>query len=240
MATYFLEVYTICRILNQTAYSLKSPLDILSERPVAVVRPQNTADITANPLVQAIELGCTVFLVDEDTAPYFLDHYISLHDEILFRRPEKYVLVTVQSTGTAQTKLLQAIQHHSSLREIVNLLLVVPHGDVFQLITHRYVGNGPESLDWILLDTYNPENGSFVEDSNLFPDKMSNLMGKTLKVATFYLLPWSMMRQTDEGIVRYLNQSYTIDGLDGYILVQFCLWYNCTWDLYVGKYMVIN
>ncbi|EDS44683.1 conserved hypothetical protein [Culex quinquefasciatus] len=63
---------------------------------------------------------------------------------------------------------------------------------------------------------------------------MNNLMGKTIRLAAFYLLPWIMMRQKDDGVVRYLNQSYTIDGIDGYMLVQFCIRFNCTWDLSVA------
>ena len=235
MATYFLEVYTICRIVNQTKSSLKPTLNIPFRLPIAVVHPQTTANLAENPTVQAIELGCTVFLVDEDALPYFLDHYISIHDETLFRRPEKYVLVPVQSTGETQSRLMKTVQNHPSLEEIANLLLVVPNGTKFELITHRYVGNAPESMDWINLDSYDAETELFTAGADLFPDKMRDLMGKTLKVATFYLLPWSMMRQTNEGIVRYLNQQYTIDGLDGYILIQFCLWYNCTWELYCGK-----
>ncbi|XP_021707655.1 uncharacterized protein LOC5563600 isoform X2 [Aedes aegypti] len=233
--TYFLEVYTICRIVNQTKSTNKPFLNIQSDLPIAVVYPQETADLLHSPMVQAIELGCTHFLVDEDALPYFLDHYISIHDETLFRRPEKYVLIAVQSIGTAQASLMKAVQLHPSLQDIANLLLVVPNAAKFELITHRYVGNAPNSLDWIHLDTYDPETGLFMADANLFPDKLSNLMGKTLKVATFYLLPWSMMRQTDDGIVRYLDQQYTIDGLDGYILIQFCLWYNCTWELYCDQ-----
>ncbi|XP_029731036.2 uncharacterized protein LOC109415502 isoform X2 [Aedes albopictus] len=235
LATYFLEVYTICRIVNQTKSSLKPTLNIPFRLPIAVVHPQTTANLAENPTVQAIELGCTVFLVDEDALPYFLDHYISIHDETLFRRPEKYVLVPVQSTGETQSRLMKTVQNHPSLEEIANLLLVVPNGTKFELITHRYVGNAPESMDWINLDSYDAETESFTAGADLFPDKMRDLMGKTLKVATFYLLPWSMMRQTNEGIVRYLNQQYTIDGLDGYILIQFCLWYNCTWELYCDQ-----
>ncbi|XP_062557000.1 uncharacterized protein LOC134221842 [Armigeres subalbatus] len=231
VVTYFLEVYTICRIVNHTSSSLP-PLDIPAALPIAVVHPQSTIDLADNPIIQAIELGCTVFIVDEGSAFHFLDNYIPILDETLFRRPEKSVLVAVQSTGLRQSEFLEAVQGHPALLEIANLLLVVPNGADYELITHRYVGNVPESLKWMLLDTYDHGTESFKQRANLFPDKMSDLMGRTMKVATFFLLPWSMMRPTDEGIVKYMNQKYTIDGLDGYILVQFCLWYNCTWELY--------
>ncbi|XP_055546300.1 uncharacterized protein LOC129730765 [Wyeomyia smithii] len=184
---------------------------------------------------RAIELGCTVFLVEEDSVIRFLDSYIPTHDGTNFRRPEKYIIMSIQTPGKNATELLRRIQQHPAIDEIANLLLLVTNGSQIDLLTHRFVGNVPQSRELLLLDTFLLSNETSVQGGNLFPDKLSNLMGKRMRVATFHLLPWSMMRPVDDGIVLYLNQSYTIDGLDGYILIQFCLWYNCTWELFVDQ-----
>lgn len=188
-------------------------------------------------MLEAINLGSTVFIVDENAALLFLDNFIRMHDEAMFRKPEKYVIMTMRSTTEPRTTdIIKAIQSHPAIEEIANLLLIVPKQDRYEFLTHRYVGNLPEAVDLLLLDTYFPRNGSFLEGASLFPDKLKDLMGKTYQLASFYLLPWVMPRQTDSGIVNYLNQSYTIDGLDGYLLVLFCQRLNCTWDLLIGEY----
>ncbi|EAT48966.1 AAEL000027-PA [Aedes aegypti] len=190
-----------------------------------------------NSMLAAINLGSTVFIVDENAALPFLDNFIRMHDEAMFRKPEKFVVVTVQSTSKPRiTEILEVIQNHPAIQEIANLLLIVPSGERYELLTHRYVGNPPEALDLLLLDAYFPGNNSFAEGNMLFPNKLKDLMGKTYRLASFYLLPWVMPRQTDDGIINYLNQSYTIDGLDGYLLVLFCKRLNCTWDLLIDQY----
>ncbi|XP_058817467.1 uncharacterized protein LOC131680773 [Topomyia yanbarensis] len=233
LSSYFIGVYTLCRILHKPKISTNPSMNIQTDRPFVVVNYDSST--LSIPMLRAIELGCTVFVVDEDATQIFLDTYIQTHDETIFRRPEKYFLLTIQSTGTVATSHLQMIKHHPTLQEIANLLIAVSNGTSIELLTHHYVGCLPGSTDLLHLDTYQPENRTFLHGNDLFPNKLDDLMGKPMRVATFHLLPWAMMRQTDDGIVRYLNQSYTIDGLDGYILIQFCLWYNCTWELTVDQ-----
>lgn len=233
--TYFFGVYTVCRVIQANIHNTRLPA-IQTALPMTVV---NFDDKSANStLIDAINLGSTVFVTDEGSVLSFLDLFIPAHDECLFRNPVKYLIVSVGCTGSDQKQLLDDIQNHPAILEIANLLLVVTVDNSFDLITHRWVGNPPECFEFLLLDKYYPKNDTFLNGAHLFPNKFDDLKGKTMKVATFYLLPWAMMRKTDDGIVQYLNQTYTIDGLDGHILVQFCQWYNCTWDLSVG--MCIN
>ncbi|XP_055642418.1 uncharacterized protein LOC129779153 [Toxorhynchites rutilus septentrionalis] len=235
VTTYFVGVYTICRVLYRSKLSKNPTLNIQTSLPFVVVA-QRQPDIWFNkPMAAAIELGCTVFVLDEEATLPFLENYITMHDDTIFRRPEKYIMIVLQSTAPKSEDLLKEIQTHPTILEVTNLLIIKPHGNAFDFITHRYVGNPPEALDFLRLDSFFPENDTFLEGNNLFPNKYDDLMGKTVKLASFHLLPWVMMRQVDDGIVRYLNQSHTIDGLDGYILIQFCLWYNCTWDLSVDQ-----
>ncbi|XP_038120721.1 uncharacterized protein LOC6050685 [Culex quinquefasciatus] len=214
----------------------KRSTHVQTELPFTVIHLEHTPAIQDNPLFQAIELGSTVFVVDEDAALSFLDKFIPFHDYAMFRNPGKCLIITINSVGAEASDLLEKIKLHPTILEIANLLIVVPNGKVFELITHRWVGDPPEALELLHLDTYQPDSGTFVDGNDLFPDKMNNLMGKTIRLAAFYLLPWIMMRQKDDGVVRYLNQSYTIDGIDGYMLVQFCIRFNCTWDLSVDQY----
>lgn len=235
VSTYFVGIFTLCRVMAQHNFTKRST-HVQTELPFTVIHLEHTPAIQDNPLFQAIELGSTVFVVDEDAALSFLDKFIPFHDYAMFRNPGKCLIITINSVGAEASDLLEKIKLHPTILEIANLLIVVPNGKVFELITHRWVGDPPEALELLHLDTYQPDSGTFVDGNDLFPDKMNNLMGKTIRLAAFYLLPWIMMRQKDDGVVRYLNQSYTIDGIDGYMLVQFCIRFNCTWDLSVGKW----
>ncbi|XP_055604897.1 uncharacterized protein LOC129753122 [Uranotaenia lowii] len=204
-------------------------MDFRIDHPFTVITSEPSEPWTT--LAEAIELGVTVFVVDEGAIMRFLDSYIPLHDEAMFRRPEKYALFVLYSEGEKADDMVRNIQQHPTILEIVHLLIIRPDKGSFDLLTHRYVGNIPESLDILRLDTFLSESLTFEEGANLFPNKLENLMGKTIKLAAFFLLPWIMMRQDDDGLVYYLNDKYTIDGLDGYVVIEFCKWINCTWDL---------
>ncbi|XP_053691085.1 uncharacterized protein LOC128739616 [Sabethes cyaneus] len=232
LTTYFLGMYTICRVLQRTELPTNTTANIRTSIPSVVVADKHTFWLEI-PLKPAIELGCTMFLVEENATINFLNKYIKTHDECMFRRPEKHVIFALHSADNEG--LLKRIQNHATLQEIPNLLMIVPRNDTLKLMTHRYVGNPPEALDLLELDTYIPSNKSFLLKNNLFPNKLANLMGRTYKLASFHLLPWIMMRRQEDGLVRYLNAQHTIDGLDGYVLVQFCIWYNCTWDLSIDQ-----
>ncbi|KXJ71045.1 hypothetical protein RP20_CCG021623 [Aedes albopictus] len=223
--TYFVGAYTICRVINRTEITINVPIN---ELPIAVVQ-------LPNGMVEAINLGCSVFLIEEDAVFWFLDAFVKIHDAARFRCSMKYFVVTLQSTGRDQLDVLDRVQTHPVLENMPNFLLVVPKVGKFEFITNRFVGNSPMSCEYILLDEYSIESDSFVYGENLFPDKLSDLMGKTIRVASFYLIPWFMMHKADDGLITYQNQSYTADGSDGYFIILFCLRHNCTWELHVDE-----
>ncbi|XP_062556996.1 uncharacterized protein LOC134221839 [Armigeres subalbatus] len=223
--TYFMGAYTMCRIMNAT----DKAIDVLiSDPPIVVVQIQNG-------IVEAIDVGCNVFLIEEDAALGFLDDFVTTHDAARFRCSTKHFLIVLQSTGEEQQNILERIQMHSALEDMPNILLIAPKDKAFELITNRFVGNSPESQDYILLDTYKIGNESFVYKNNLYQDKLLDLMGKRIKMASFNIIPWMIFREAEDGIINFHNQSYTMDGTDGYSVVQFCLRHNCSWDLYVDE-----
>ncbi|PSN57696.1 Ionotropic receptor 41a13 [Blattella germanica] len=57
-----------------------------------------------------------------------------------------------------------------------------------ELITHRFVG--PKSSDRISLDIWSPDEG-FLQHADLYPDKITNLMGKELSFTTILYPPLS-------------------------------------------------
>ncbi|XP_062556998.1 uncharacterized protein LOC134221840, partial [Armigeres subalbatus] len=223
--TYFLGAYSICNVVNRTDVSVNTSFNNV---PIIVVQSHDL-------MLPAINLGCSVFIIDEDSVFWFLNNFIALHDAAEYRHHTKYVVIMLNSGCIDKTATLNDIQSHPVVHELPNLLLVITKNYEFELLTHYYTGNGPESVEYHLLDVYNAANNSFLYGNYLFPDKLINLLGKASRVASFHVVPWFIMRPEVNGVVRYRNQSYITDGLDGYLLTQFCLRYNCTWELHVDQ-----
>lgn len=61
---------------------------------------------------------------------------------------------------------------------------------VYQFLTHKYVGKENNS-EIIVLDKWFSKNESFLNGRNLYPDKINNLQGRPIRLATFTYLPYT-------------------------------------------------
>lgn len=101
-------------------------------------------------------------------------------------------------------------------KDIPNILIISPSssedaspnseiidGTSFDLISSQFYGRYNNSNPR-LLDTFNVEKGIFVENVNLFADKLSNLQGRQMRVALFNYKPYTIW----EKVVRldYFNR----------------------------------
>ena len=59
-----------------------------------------------------------------------------------------------------------------------------------ELITHRF--NGPTPSERVALDVWLPKQG-FVHQRDLYPDKVTNLLGKTLSLTAIFYPPLSVV-----------------------------------------------
>lgn len=62
----------------------------------------------------------------------------------------------------------------------------------YEFLTHKYVGVKNNS-EVIVLDKWFANNNSFLKGNNLYPDKISDMQGRTLRLATFTYLPYSFI-----------------------------------------------
>ncbi|XP_065072684.1 uncharacterized protein LOC135697036 [Ochlerotatus camptorhynchus] len=92
------------------------------------------------------------------------------------------------------------------------------------LLTNSFVGSVEHASELYLLDRYRVGDGSFEYKNWLFPDKTIDLHGKSIRVATFYINPHMLIKEAK-------NRTFSMDGLDGFILVEFCRKRNCTIEL---------
>ncbi|KAI8428945.1 hypothetical protein MSG28_007557 [Choristoneura fumiferana] len=114
---------------------------------------------------------------------------------------------------------------------IANILLVVPsekcpeYCNYYDLVTHNFVGPDAEVDDPLYLDRWDFGLEQFDKGVNLFPHDMSNMNGKTVKVAAFTYKPYVLLD---------LDPSDNVLGRDGMelrIIDEFCRWVNCTVEI---------
>nr|ADR64681.1 putative chemosensory ionotropic receptor IR41a [Spodoptera littoralis] len=111
---------------------------------------------------------------------------------------------------------------------LANMLMVVNHNSSnsdckeFDLITHQYVGPDDVSNLPKYLDRWDSCSQQFENNANLFPHDMTNLFGKTLRVACFTYKPYALL-DIDTAI-----EPLGRDGVEIRIVDEFCRWVNCT------------
>ncbi|XP_026739805.1 glutamate receptor ionotropic, delta-2-like isoform X2 [Trichoplusia ni] len=93
---------------------------------------------------------------------------------------------------------------------------------LFDLITHKFVGSDNEIQLPIHLDRWNSCTEKFENQANLFPHDMTDLYGKTVKVACFTYKPYVLL-DIDPAI-----EPLGRDGVEVRIVDEFCRWINCT------------
>ncbi|XP_055633895.1 uncharacterized protein LOC129774212 [Toxorhynchites rutilus septentrionalis] len=178
---------------------------------------------TRDPLLSGIERGCNLFVVHQDAIASFMDEFIECHDKATYRDSNKTIL-----NLTNRVKL-------NSLNYANNLIILNSTANFgsIELWTHRYVGNADESTDFFLLDIFNVVNQTFRYEKQLFPDKTTNLHGKSIRVASFNIVPHVILRKSEysDPLVKSGNQSYQMGGFDGLMMVEFCQRYNCSVEM---------
>ncbi|KAL1513946.1 hypothetical protein ABEB36_003284 [Hypothenemus hampei] len=167
-----------------------------SSRCILVINPNNLsirANVPTLNLDKSIRIkenlfnyiGCTDFLLDVAhpvTDLQLFEREIKFHPDRFNNR--KYIFI---SRNPQDFKLF----HLQEIHYFNNLLLISCEKDLFSFWTHKYVGTSGNN-DPYLLDKWFINNASFLHNNNLFPDKLTDQQGRTLKVATITYIPYSI------------------------------------------------
>ncbi|XP_030387929.1 uncharacterized protein LOC115634384, partial [Scaptodrosophila lebanonensis] len=106
------------------------------------------------------------------------------------------------------------------------------NGSTFELKTNKYVGARKDQAQLLLLDRYDALQQRFEYDSNLFPDKLRDLEGRTLTIACFDYRPYVVLKYNTTSNSRDVgvspNQDVYIDGAEMRLVMSFCEQFNCT------------
>lgn len=161
--------------------------------------------ISTNPVVKINEIdnnflnfGCeNIIIYENDTEKKINDFENQIKLAIQRYNHRKY-LIFLQEYD-------ENFQLYKSLHFVPNVLFVSPKiyeenetviyktcEVTFILYTHMYSGlKGNDKI--YVLDYWFSKNQSFLRDANLYPDKISNLRGRTMKMATFTYKPYAIV-----------------------------------------------
>lgn len=121
----------------------------------------------------------------------------------------KYLFVSSNDMKENVTDLFQM----QELNYVIDILIIVPEyskktiiftsqldlvqptdtSEVYELLTHKYVGTITKANEAIVLDKWYSQNCSFLHDTNLYPDKISDQKGRVFRIAAFNYPPYSVI-----------------------------------------------
>lgn len=189
----------------------------------------NSFEKLLNYTLNASEMGCSDYIVQMNEPEIFMNAFEKVaHMGNVRRSDRKIIMLLPQSTSNNSAEKLINILSMKETSFVANVLLILPSDssrecDIYDLITHKFVGfSSDEKNKPLYLDTWNSCSKKFLKYSNLFPHDMSNLYGKTLKVAGFTYKPYILL-DLDPTVVPEGR-----DGMDVRIVDQFCR--------YIGTY----
>lgn len=196
---YLAQLYCICVLWTNMDIDQIQNVHLLSnngkgsnvEPPVLIwLKYENETNV--NDLVRmGIDSGCQAFITTRASILKFFDAF----DNVRFTAENRYHLMHVFVLSTP-TDRIQTILSHPVVKDLPNILIVVPSDDrpgSFDLITSQYVGRFNNSAAQYL-DSFDASKGTFIHNASLFPDKLANLQGLSIRVALFNYIPYAVWK----------------------------------------------
>ncbi|XP_073951487.1 glutamate receptor ionotropic, delta-2-like isoform X2 [Choristoneura fumiferana] len=220
---YLLESYCVT-VITETKLIFRPPSN------VTFMYIHAEINIT-NLILDASEHGCSDFIVQTSEPENFMAAFETVNHLGDIRRSNKKLIFLPLHDETFNASVLMNILTLKMTGFIANILLVVPsekcpeYCNYYDLVTHNFVGPDAEVDDPLYLDRWDFGLEQFDKGVNLFPHDMSNMNGKTVKVAAFTYKPYVLLD---------LDPSDNVLGRDGMelrIIDEFCRWVNCTVEI---------
>jgi hypothetical protein len=198
-------------------------LSIFSDSPINLqinipVMSFNTIQLAEN-ILKSFELGCSDFIISIENPKEFLEKFDRTIRRTSQRRGNRKLIFA--STRENRGNLIDVLKMNES-KYIPDILLILPKNcDTnnncwsYELGTNKFAGKDGHQ-DLIILDEWNYSNSSFVRDLNLFPDKLLDLKGKTIRIATFFCKPYILFDIDGD------NRVTNLDGTDIRIVSELC------------------
>ncbi|XP_026751135.1 glutamate receptor ionotropic, delta-2 isoform X1 [Galleria mellonella] len=208
----------------------ETPFDIVIPISFTYIIPYETGNLT-NQILEVSEMGCSDYIVKMREPKKFMVSFDEVNHLGNTRRSDRKVIFLPYDENQIGLQNLLDILKMKPTKFLANLLLVLPISRnisgciLYDLVSHRFVGPDEKSAQPLYIDRWNSCTRKFENNSNLFPHDMTNLYGKTLKVAGFTYKPYVLL-DLDPTV-----EPRGRDGTETRIIEEFCRWLNCTIEL---------
>lgn len=211
---YLLESYCVT-LVTETELIFRAPSNLT----LMYIHPEpNLTD----PILGASEKGCSDFIVQMSEPENFMAAFETVNHLGDIRRSDKKLIFLPLQDETFDVSVLMNILTLKMTGFVANILLVLPSAkcleycNYYDLVTHNFVGPDAEVNHPLYLDRWDFGSERFDKGVNLFPHDMSNMNGKTVKVAAFTYKPYVLLdlEPSDNVLGR--------DGMELRLIEEFC------------------
>lgn len=207
---------------NSFCISLVSelPLDFSIHKSFMYIS-QGDGDLLVDQLLKVSEMGCSDYIVrTREPRKFMVASEKVIHLGKVRRSDRKVVFLPYKEDNMTRFELLDILLMKET-SFVANTLLVLPPPEpelcsYYDLATHKYVGPDNEVDQPYYMDRWNCCSSKLEKNANLFPHDMTNLLGKTVKVACFTYKPYALLDldPSQEPLAR--------DGTEVRIVDEFC------------------
>lgn len=195
---------TIIRQYLESTYCLT----IISDAPLAFSFPNSFISLIPNDenLVEQVynvsEMGCSDYIVRMQDPQKFMTAFETVVHTATIRRSDRKIIFLPYNEEYNEGYDIDLPSEVFSMKGstyVANMLMIVNAASnnseckTFDLITHQFVGPDEQTDLPKYLDSWNSCSQEFENHANLFPHDMTNLYGKTLKVACFTYKPYVLL-----------------------------------------------
>lgn len=200
------------------------PIDVPSNLTFTYIIPSETLEELKDQLLEVSEQGCSDYIVNMRDQLMFMTTFDMVGKAGMIRRSDRKILFLPAASESFNSKN-NSLNLFSMIETsfVANILMILPNNDVqadcevYDLVTHKFVGPDEDVRQPILLDQWDSCTEKFKENTNLFPHTdMKNLFGKIVKVAAFTYKPYVLL---DLDPAKTPTER---DGLELRIIEEFC------------------
>ncbi|KAJ8732006.1 hypothetical protein PYW08_014736 [Mythimna loreyi] len=180
------------------------------------------------------EMGCSDYIVRMQQPQSFMEAFETVVHKGQVRRSDRKIIFLPYDEEYNEgydVELPSLVFSMKGSAFVPNILMIENYASndsdckIFDLITHQFGGLDDETNIPKYLDRWDSCSQEFENRANLFPNDMTNLYGKTLKVSCFTYKPYVLL-DVDTAI-----EPKGRDGVEIRIVEELCRWINCTVEI---------
>ncbi|CAB3243457.1 unnamed protein product [Arctia plantaginis] len=204
---------------------------LIFHSPVGFIYITPDEKVLVEQILAVSEIGCSDYVILMKEPEKFMNAFERVIHLGNVRRSDRKLIFLPHDANLNDVNLASKVFSLKGSAFVANMLIVAYSKNsqqeclVFDLITHKFVGTDSQLNAPLYLDRWNSCTTKFEKQANLFPNDMTNLQGKTLKVACFTYKPYALL-DLDTAI-----EPLGRDGIEVRIVDEFCRWINCTVEI---------